>query len=369
DDVGAADQRPGRSVDVELAEGALGPHPQGQLGDLDALKLAMPGLVLAHNLHGVDIDPRCAQIAQLALWMRAQRAFREFDIDRAARPLIRRSNIVIAEPMPGEEHLRDEFLRELKEDRLEGLMRRAMGLGADHHVHTNKAMADSLAALVNAIWDEMALAGDMGVLLKIERILARRIEKARAEWEGGMPLFPIAEFGIAGGNAVSESEGTSRSGRGGRLDFWGRAELLVFKALEEYAAGGAGFARRRMFVEDSFHGFALADLVSKRFDVVLMNPPFGSSTLKAKPAIDRWYPVSKQNLFACFVERSAEMLARSGMIGIISPRTGFFLSDFTSWREGIVFGSLKLKSYADLGIGVLDSAMVEACAYCLEGGQ
>jgi hypothetical protein len=39
------------------------------------LKKAMPALVLAHNLHGVDIDARCAQIAQLALWMRAQKAY------------------------------------------------------------------------------------------------------------------------------------------------------------------------------------------------------------------------------------------------------------------------------------------------------
>ena len=50
---------------------------------LDALRKAVPGLVLAHNLHGVDIDPRCAQIAQLALWMRAQKAYRDFGIGRA----------------------------------------------------------------------------------------------------------------------------------------------------------------------------------------------------------------------------------------------------------------------------------------------
>ena len=65
---------------------------------LDALRKAIPGLILAHNLHGVDIDPRCAQIAQLALWMRAQRAYRDLGIGRADRPQIRRSKIVIAEP-------------------------------------------------------------------------------------------------------------------------------------------------------------------------------------------------------------------------------------------------------------------------------
>ena len=30
-----------------------------------------PGLILAHNLHGIDIDLRATQIAALALWLRA----------------------------------------------------------------------------------------------------------------------------------------------------------------------------------------------------------------------------------------------------------------------------------------------------------
>src|SRR5439155_4406492 len=38
----------------------------------DALRKAIPGLVLSHKLYGVDIDPRCAQIAQLALLLREQ---------------------------------------------------------------------------------------------------------------------------------------------------------------------------------------------------------------------------------------------------------------------------------------------------------
>jgi len=45
--------------------------------DEASLRRAIPTLILRHNLHGVDIDPRCAQIAQLALWMRAQRAFHD----------------------------------------------------------------------------------------------------------------------------------------------------------------------------------------------------------------------------------------------------------------------------------------------------
>ncbi len=55
--------------------------------DLEALRAAIPGLVLAHNLYGVDIDPRCVQIAQLALWMRAQRVYGDFGFSRANRRL------------------------------------------------------------------------------------------------------------------------------------------------------------------------------------------------------------------------------------------------------------------------------------------
>lgn len=339
--------------------------------DLADLQLAMPGLILAHNLHGVDIDPRCAQIAQLALWMRAQRAFRDFGVARAARPLIRRSNIVIAEPMPGEQDLRDEFLRELKEDRLEGLMRRALDIPADRHVHTNKAMADSLAALVEAVWDEMALAGDMGVLLKIERTLARGIAKARTQWEGGMPLFPISKFGFA--EEAAQFAYAPKFGGQPReeLDFWGRAERLVLRALEEYAdaAGGEGLARRRLFADDAVHGFALADLVSKKFDTVLMNPPFGSCSLKSKRLYDSTYHDSKSNLFAAFVERGIQMLAYRGRLGAITSRSGLFISTLSRWREQVLLSEASPMIVADLGYGVLDGAKVEAAAYCLEAAS
>jgi hypothetical protein len=76
---------------------------------LETLRRELPTLILRHNLHGVDIDPRCAQIACVALWMRAQRAFRDFGVVRAERPRIRRANVVVAEPMPGDGALVDAF--------------------------------------------------------------------------------------------------------------------------------------------------------------------------------------------------------------------------------------------------------------------
>ena len=45
--------------------------------DQDAFLHDVPRLIIEHNIYGVDIDPRAAQIASLALWLRAQRAWHE----------------------------------------------------------------------------------------------------------------------------------------------------------------------------------------------------------------------------------------------------------------------------------------------------
>ncbi len=78
--------------------------------DKAALLRDMPRLVIERNLHGIDIDPRAVQIAGLSLWLRAQRTWQQQGLKSAMRPQVRRSNIVCAEPMPGERELLEEFI-------------------------------------------------------------------------------------------------------------------------------------------------------------------------------------------------------------------------------------------------------------------
>jgi hypothetical protein len=336
--------------------------------DLNALKLAMPGLILAHNLHGVDIDPRCAQIAQLALWMRAQRAFRDFGIRRDARLAIRRSHIIIAEPMPGEADLREEFLRELTEDRLAGLLRRALDIPPAQVVRATPAMAHSLKTLVETVWDAMSLAGELGVLLKIERTLARAVERGRAEWEEKLPLFRIAEYGVSGRGSAGVDEGTPGIAPGEVLDFWSKAERLVLKALEEYAgaARGAGVAHRRLFADDATHGFALADLASKKFDVVLTNPPFGQGLRKNYEYLRSHYGGAHNDIYASFIRRANE-LAPEGRVGAITSRSFLLTPRLEGLRAADILPRLEL--LADLGLGVMDDAYVESAAYVLSSSR
>lgn len=323
---------------------------------VDDLRLALPGLVLRHNLHGIDIDPRCAQIAQLALWMRAQRAYREFGVGRAERPVIRRVNIVIAEPMPGEKELLTEFLRWLKEDRLEALLQRALDIPPGSSVKATKAMADSLAELVTTVWHGMKLAGEMGALLKIEHDLTRAIEKGRNEWEDRLPLFRISEYGLDG----DPKEKLDRVVPGEQHDFWTKAERLVFQALSDYvgAVNGVGAARRRLFVEDATQGFAFTDLITKRFDVILMNPPFGLPSESCKEYYDSQYILNRTDIYGAFIMRGISLLEKDGRLGVISPRSFLYQVTFEPMRRSLFELGVTPQYVIEMGLGVLDSATV-----------
>jgi len=59
--------------------------------------------------------------------------------------------------------------------------------------------------------------------------------------------------------------------------FFEQAEAKVIEALSLYAekAQNGQKLQRRLFAGDAVRGFAFVDLCHKRYDVVLMNPPFG----------------------------------------------------------------------------------------------
>jgi len=282
---------------------------------LDALRKAVPGLVLAHNLHGIDIDARCAQIAALALWMRAQRAFRDFQVARQERPRIHKTNIVVAEPVPGEPELRRELIATLD---------------------------PKLGRLAERIFDRMELAAEAGSLLRIENDIRDAIRETFGEHGA---LF-----------RVSDEE---------RWRHVERQLLVALRAYAERASDGRAF-RRRLFAEDAARGLGFIDLCGRRYDVVLMNPPFGKFALPVRTWADSAWPRTKNDIFAAFVERGVGLLDPRGRLGAITSRTGFFLSSFEKWREEVLLGQAPPVVFADLGQGVMDDAMVEAAAYCLE---
>lgn len=272
---------------------------------LDALRKAIPGLVLAHNLHGVDIDPRCAQIAQLALWMRAQKAYRDFGFGRVERDQIRRSNIALAEPLVADDQMAKEFVATL---------------------------GDAEVAMVfTSLIDSLSLAGDMGLLLRVEKLV-------------GMPV---------------KKQG----------DLFAPPEARIRAALAQFAREKASTTntRRRLFSDDAHHGVALLGIAEKAYDVVLMNPPFGDATDRATEAMGKSFSLAGNDIGAMFVSEAVTRWCPNGRVGVLLSTAPWFKPAFERWRSANFFGSkAMIRLAAHLGGEVLDGATVNASPFVLD---
>ena len=236
--------------------------------DIDVLRANIPRLILTHNLHGIEIDPRCAQIASLALWMRAQRAYRDLGFARDARQPITKTNVVIAEPMPGEQDIRDQVLTTLD---------------------------PQLRELVNRVFEEMLNAAEVGSLLKVDE----SIHTAISEIYGGY-----------GGLFADDDQRR-----------WKAAERDLSDALAEYLrrAEETQAFRRRLFVDDALAGLAFIDACVSSYDVVVANPPFGAIQEQLYPWLRQQYPNAYQDLYAAFLTRALNWVEpRGGRVGQIS---------------------------------------------------
>jgi len=281
--------------------------------DQDAFLHDVPRLIIEHNIYGVDIDPRAAQIASLALWLRAQRAWHEAGVKAKDRPQVGRGHVVAAIAPPAEVDLRKRFMEEL--DPLDA------------------ELFEKTLFLLKGL-------PELGVLLQVEKEL---------------PALVRAVFGEHGDLFRKED-----------MAKWQKAEARLQEALTEFASAARSTYQGRLFAEDALQGLRMIDHCREIFDVVVMNPPFGALAAETKASLAKAYPKSKNDLLAIFVERGLDMMRVGARIGAITSRTCFFLSSFQKWREDIVLGIARPEVMADLGHGVMDDAMVEAAAYVLE---
>ena len=300
----------------------------------------VPRLIIEHNIHGIDIDPRAVQIAGLSLWMRAQKSWSDNAIKPNQRPQIQRSNIVCAEPMPGEKFLLKEF--------------------------TSQIQPRVLGQLVEEIFDKMQLAGEAGSLLKIEEEIQGAIEEARSQKDEN--ILEV-QGGLFAENKWEVREGKRYYNFGDAGDeFWGQAEQLILEELERYAelATGSKSGQKRLFVADTAKGLAFIDICRRDFDAVVMNPPFGLGPVRCNDYLKQKYTDTYIDYYASFVSRG-KALASDGYVGAITSRSFLTTKKLTRWRENEVLDSAFL--LLDLGLGVMDDAFVESCAYVLSSAR
>ncbi len=257
-------------------------------------------------LWGIDIDPRCAQVAAAALVLRARRRAKDADLPRP--------NMFTARSLPSDP--------EAWRGALEGL-------------------DDDLRRLVERIQRVLADAPVLGSLLKVEEALRDVIQDYAEERAPGELLTPVARNEFA------------------------RAETKILDAIRQAASEVSSTAAERLLAAEATDAIGFIEAMRQRYDTVLMNPPFGEPIPETKEYLKAnypWIPWKDYNVLAAFVGRGVELLREGGYVGAITSRAGLFLTTFEEWRRQVLLRH-RFVTLADLGYGVMEGAMVEAAAY------
>ena len=274
--------------------------------NINAYLCDVPRLIIEHNIYGVDIDPRAAQIASLALWLRAQRAWHEAGVKATDRPLIGLGNVVAAIAPPAERELHQRFVAELNQ------------LDAELFEKTLQLLK----------W-----LPEMGVLLQLERDVPQLIGKV---------------YGRVG-DMFKEKQAKS----------WDQIEQGLRKSLIDFYGAASSTYQGRLFVQDALQGLRIIDLASEQYDVLVMNPPFGLPAANAKEIIKKTYPDTWSDYYNAFIKRATELLSRDGLFGAVVPNRLLYTKKSSAIRD-LLSSTWSLTALVDAGRDVMDDAAVDA---------
>ena len=314
----------------------------------------IPAAIVENNLFGVDIDPRAIQIASLSLLLTAK----ESALRHGSSPTdvqVKRTNLVVANAV------------DLGADRLRGLVER---------VGSRAGSSPLRARLFETLWDNLRHVGELGSLVQVREGVTRVLDDwvdAEARSRGITTILqPAHEQQLDLGDIRTQYardradqlalERTALEQEATKLS----RELLA--AVEAAAADLADDPAVRLFAEDTARGLKLVQLLSRRYDVAVMNPPYGAFVPRVRDFVKAAYPLTSNDIYAAFIDRACQLTEPEGYVGALVSSTFTKLRSFERLRTEILLKRNPLIVMLDLGLGILDDANVQAAAIALHGG-
>jgi hypothetical protein len=285
----------------------------------------IPAAILEYNLFGIDIDLRSVQLSALTLYLKARA------LDRNAK--IRAANLACADVLLLNGARLDAFLEEMAFSR------------------------PIYERVIRAVWARLRDANQLGSLLRLEEdirsLVAAERERYRLEGQGRLP-FPELR-------GLFEEEADDET-------YWGILEDQIVQAFDE-------FARRQTLVGvdqsyfsgEATKGMRLLEVMLRRYDVVVTNPPYLDSrdaNQKLKKSLDTLYPEAKRNLYSAFIVRCLEVAKPDGRVAMITPLTYMSISSFELTRT-VVRSKASIEMLAEMGYGTFPGVRVDCALFVL----
>jgi hypothetical protein len=275
----------------------------------------IPKYIIENNLHGIDIDDRAIQIAQLGLYIKAKEKNRNIKIDKF--------NIVSSDfYLPEYEEVKDIFELDNSLD--------ATGI-----------------KIIHDVWSDLRNANKFGSLIHIEGRISSQIQKLKENIKDD--LFKEHHEDIF--------EAFQR-------DFFIRLKKSV---SDQSSDSSLSFIKSKTIDSITF-----LELLTQKYDIAVANPPYTDSSnygTELKMFVESNYkePYSfYPNLYACFIKRCYDLTEIDGKIGMIHPMTFMYIKSFENVRE-FILDKAHISLFVEYGLSNLFGAvMVDPALYILE---
>lgn len=281
----------------------------------------IPKLIIENNLHGIDLDDRAVQLAQLGLFIKAKKKRRT--IGELA------FNVVSSAF----------YLPEYE---------------AVEHIFTEGTTLDkSQQELIAEIWNDLQYAYKFGSLIRLDEKVKAKLKMLEAKQSSAQPeLFTAMEIAA-------------------HKDFAATFFNNLKTAVEQYAqAQGSTFLTSK-----TRDAITFLELLTTEYDVATANPPYTDSAdfgPELKEFIEDNYKKPYKfhtNLYATFIKRCFELSGEHGKVAMIHPRTFMFIKTFEDVRKFMI-DKTHINVFVDYSLSNLFGAiMVDPAFYVLEKGS
>lgn len=247
----------------------------------------IPKLIIENNLHGVDLDDRAIQLAQLGLYIKAKRKKRTAKLEHF--------NIVSS----------DFFLPAYE---------------AVQHIFEDGNVGEKERSIIADLWGDLQNAHKFGSLIRLE-------EKMNHKWFGVKKAEPQGVITMFEPENHEDYETF-------RTSFFTNLQTAV---AQNTAKQGQTFLNTK--TQDAI---TFLQLLTQKYDVAVANPPYTDSAdfgPELKKFVEANYKKPYKfntNLYATFIKRCFELTTVNGFIAMIHPFSFMFIKSYEDVRKLII---------------------------------
>ncbi|NBK97606.1 MAG: BREX-1 system adenine-specific DNA-methyltransferase PglX [Erysipelotrichia bacterium] len=281
---------------------------------LDVEKKEIPKLIIENNLHGIDLDDRAIQIAQLGLYIKAK---------KRRRTIQNLSFSVVSS---------DFFLPPYSEVK---------------HIFEGSKLEIAQQKLVEEIWADLQQAYKFGSLVKIGEKLRMKIDAIDTK---SKDLFSS--------HIVEEHKAFEKS-------FFNHLKIAVAQYAQD--------ENHSFLSTKTADAMKFLEIITMQYDIATANPPYTDSSdfgADLKEFIDKEYKVPYKfntNLYATFIKRCHELTNKNGKMALVHPPTFMYIKTFEDVRA-FMLDKTHIDFFVEWGyLGMFHpSARVDSAMYVLE---